>query len=165
MRTLILSGRLAANAEQKTSKNGRQYLEFRMGNNEYRSGENSETYWFRVTSFNPNHMKLLPYLTKGRTIEVIGDLSASPYMSTTTGKPEAGLEVLANDIKFDGNFSKVTDTQNTETPTAEQPKVEVKTEPAKPKKAATRNPSTAPIEAPKPAPQAVADSDEDDLPF
>ena len=38
MRKLTLSGRLASNAEVKLTKNGTQFLEFRMANNEYAFG-------------------------------------------------------------------------------------------------------------------------------
>lgn len=160
MRKLILSGRLAANAETKLTKGGTQYVEFRMANNEYTGGTNNngkETYWFRVVSFNANHVKLVPYLTKGKSLEVIGDLQASPYISNITNKAEAGLEVRANDIMFDNNFG--SPQQGTNDGTTHQTA-------AAQAKAAPRNPTTAtvPQSAAAPAP-AADDGGEDDLPF
>jgi len=178
MRKIFLSGRLAANAEQKVTKNGTPFIEFRIGNNEYTgSAENNgrETYWFRVTSFNPNHAKLAQYLTKGKSIEVIGDLKASPYISTQTNKPEAGLEVTANDIMFDNNFGNPQNADgtanNTTTTTAapQTPQTTANTAQTT-KKTTPRNPTTTPITAKTAAPAPAApptdsNDDTDDLPF
>lgn len=172
MRKLILSGRLAANAETKLTKGGTQYVEFRMANNEYKGGTDNkgkETYWFRVVSFNANHVKLVPYLTKGKSLEVIGDLQTSPYISNITNKAEAGLEVRANDIMFDNNFGSpqqgTNDSTTHQTATAPTPAPAAQAE-AAPKKSAPRNPTTAtvPQSAAAPAP-AADDGGEDDLPF
>lgn len=103
MRKLMVSGRLAANAEIKVTKNGTQYIEFRMANNERTFGNgstdngNKDTCWFRVFSF--NHAHLQPYLLKGKPIEVFGDLYTNPYISNVTNKAEAGLEIRAKDRK------------------------------------------------------------------
>ena len=177
MRKLILSGRLAANAETKLTKGGTQYVEFRMANNEYTGGTDNngkETYWFRVVSFNANHVKLVPYLTKGKSLEVIGDLQASPYISNITNKAEAGLEVRVNDIMFDNNFGSPQQgtnngtTHQTATAPTLAPAAQAEAAPKKsaPKKSAPRNPTTAtvPQAAAAPAP-AADDGGEDDLPF
>lgn len=163
MRKLILTGRIGTNAETKTTKNGKQFIEFRLANNEYIGNNNNDTYWFRITSFNQNHLKIQQYLTKGRTIEVIGNLRANAYISTATNTPEVSLDVIADDIMFDSNFSTQQNSENTNNEaSAEQPQpVEAVPAPKTTKKAvAPRNPSTAPT----PAPASNA-SDDDDLPF
>ena len=173
MRKLTLSGRLASNAEVKLTKNGTQFLEFRMANNEYAFGNTNaengkETYWFRVVSFNQNHLKLQQYLTKGKSIEIIGDLHASPYISNITNKPEAGLEVRANDIMFDNNFGTQNNQQNNNNTITEQTSTPAPTPAAVPaKKTAPRNPSTTtkPIQSPIPSPTQTEDDGTDDLPF
>lgn len=171
MRTLILSGRLGANAEVKLTKTGSQYLEFRMANSEF-GDEEGQTYWFRVVSFNANHLNLAPHLTKGKPIEVIGELKTRGYVNATTNKIEVGHDVRACDIKFDSNFGRsqeggdgnatATSTHTATTTTTPA------TAPAAPKKTATRNPSTKPV-AQAPAPPtsqpATDDSGVDDLPF
>lgn len=167
MRKLILSGRLAANAETKLTKSGTQYVEFRMANNEHTGGTDNngkETYWFRVVSFNTNHVKLVPYLTKGKSIEVIGDLQASPYISNITNKAEAGLEVRANDIMFDNNFSSPKQVTNDGT-------INLSTTASTPSSAAwadvsPRNPRTSTVLQPTQASSMTANSsNDDDLPF
>ena len=172
MRKVIVSGRLAANAEVKITKNGTQFIEFRMANNEYSFGNSNaengkDTCWFRVVSFNQNHTKLQQYLTKGKPIEVVGDLTASPYISNVTNKPEAGLEIRANDIMFDNNFSNPNNQQNNNA-SAEQVTAPTPPPAAAPaKKTAPRNPSTTtkPISNSTPAPAPAEDDGADDLPF
>lgn len=170
MRTLFLSGRLGANAEVKLTKTGSQYLEFRMANSEF-GDEEGQTYWFRVVSFNANHLNLAPHLTKGKSVEVIGDLKTRGYVNATTNKIEVGHDVRACDIKFDSNFGRSQDGGDgnataTVAPTATT--AASATAPAAPKKTATRNPSTKPV-AQAPAPPtsqpATDDSGVDDLPF
>lgn len=163
MRELILSGRLAANAEVKATKSGIQYVEFRIANNEYTRGVDNngkETYWFRVVSFNTNHVKLVPYLTKGKPVEVIGKLQVSPYISNTTNKAEAGLEVMANDIMFDNNFGNQQQNTNDgathQTDNAQEYAKAVQT---------PRNPSTTTISSVVTTTKRSADNVDDDLPF
>lgn len=171
MRNLNVTGRLAADAEVKTTKNGKQFIEFRMANNEYSrnasdgDGSKTVTYWFRVTSFNENHLKLVQFLKKGHSIAVVGKLEVSPYVSNTTNKPEAGLEVLAYDIQFDPNFSSPkTDGENTQTTVAATTAQQAESAPAKPK--ATRNPTTTPIKPKQQKPvEQPQEEDTDDLPF
>lgn len=159
MRTLILTGRLAANAEIKMTKNGNQYLEFRMANNEF-GDEEGRTYWFRVTSFNSNHVNLAQYLTKGKSIEVIGDLRTSTYVNNSTGKVEISHDIRAVDVRFDNNFSLRQDGANQQYTASEKSQSNVMRNPStkpmvqQPKQVAT--PTAAPI---------VNNSDDDDLPF
>lgn len=164
MRTLFLSGRLGANAEVKLTKTGSQYLEFRMANSEF-GDEEGQTYWFRVVSFNANHLNLAPHLTKGKSVEVIGDLKTRGYVNATTNKIEVGHDVRACDIKFDSNFGRSQEGGDGNATTASTAPA---TAPATPKKTATRNPSTKPV-AQAPAPPtsqpATDDSGVDDLPF
>lgn len=164
MRKVFVSGRLAANAEIKVTTTGTQVVEFRIGNNEYVGGNsNNETYWFRVVSFNANHAKLVPYLTKGKSVEVIGDLKANPYISNVSNKAEAGLEIIANDIMFDNNFSTKQDGTG-QTTTAPLPP----TQPQQTKKTSARNPTTGTVKpVTQPTTQAAPPEDDgtDDLPF
>lgn len=170
MRTLILTGRLGANAEVKLTKTGTQYLEFRMANNEF-GDEEGQTYWFRVVSFNANHINLAPHLVKGKPIEVIGDLKARGYVNSTTNKIEVGLDIRTCEIKFDSNFNTRQQENSENGTTATAPATT--TTPAAPASTATkkttRNPTTAtPKTATVPAPpttEPAGDSSDDDLPF
>lgn len=109
MRKLILSGRIVADAEKKVTVNGREFISFRLGNNEFGDDKNADgepiTYWFNVSSFNQAHINLLKYLTKGKPINVIGSYKDNIYQNKS-GNCEIGRNILADSIDFQiGNES------------------------------------------------------------
>lgn len=159
MRTITLTGHIVADAELKISKTGRQYLSFRLGNNESLDKDasgNQKTYWFSVTSLNQRHFNMTPYLTKGKPVIVVGDYNDRLYQNRE-GNCEIGRDILANGIYFvDGNGSTKNASQNKPvsnpvTQTTMQPK-----------------PTTSELKVPN---QSVtvssnaSDDSEDDLPF
>lgn len=181
MRTIIVSGRLAANAEVKTTNGGNAYVEFRIGNNEYSKNNQEETYWFRVVSFNTNHTKLVQYLTKGKSVEVIGQLSANAYVGHDN-KMRVGFDIRASEIMFDNNFGSKDQQQQGTANTTVTANPTTSTAPQTAASAPLRNPSTAtvatstattssspnpqPTETAKAAPAPTATEDDtDDLPF
>lgn len=182
MRTIIVSGRLAANAEVKTTNGGNAYVEFRIGNNEYSKNNQEETYWFRVVSFNTNHTKLVQYLTKGKSVEVIGQLSANAYVGHDN-KMRVGFDIRASEIMFDNNFGSKDQQQQGTNNTTVTATTASSTAPQSAATTPLRNPSTATVATPPtttassapspqtattakaaPAPTATED-DTDDLPF
>lgn len=151
MRTMRFDGRIVADAERKISKSGKEYVTFRVANNEKDRDGNEETYWYRITSW--NHIGLSSYLTKGKYIIIEGDYRDNVYQSRE-GKCEIGRDVLANAIYFvktgDGNPNAAPNKSATASPvtqtTMEQPK-----------------PTTAELKVPTAQP--VNTDDNDDLPF
>lgn len=147
----IVDGHIGGDAEKRVSKNGREYVTFRMAHNEKDREGNKQTIWFTVVSW--NHTGLTPYLTKGKAIEVIGKQSCRLYQ-TKDNKTEIGYDLVANAIDFvysgngDNDDSKAKTTTNTN---AEVPVTQVK----------MAKPTTAEITLPD---EPVGDS-EDDLPF
>lgn len=105
MRKIIINGRIVNNAEKKTNKNGREYIQFRFANNEYGDpkDENGKTitYWFNVTSYETRCMALQKYLTKGRPINIIGSYSDNLYQNKNTGNCDIGRNILAETIEFE----------------------------------------------------------------
>ena len=163
MRKLILSGRIVADAEKKVTVNGREFISFRLGNNEFGDEKNSDgkpiTYWFNVSSFNQAHVNLLKYLTKGKPVNVIGSYKDNIYQNKS-GNCEIGRNILADSIDFqignEGNNANHITSNTTSTPKTEVPQVtasEVKTK------------VTTTTSKPKSTPAAVNDSDDDELPF
>ena len=77
MRIMTLSGRVVSDAVKKTTQSGREYIHFRMANNEFGDAKDKQgnpiTYWFSVTCFTTQGMNIQKYLTKGRPINVIGE--------------------------------------------------------------------------------------------
>lgn len=55
MRIMTLSGRVVSDAVKKTTQSGRDYIHFRMANNEFGDAKDEQgnpiTYWFSVTCF------------------------------------------------------------------------------------------------------------------
>lgn len=104
MRKLTLIGRIVADAEKQVTSNGREYLTFRLANNEFADPKDSDgkqtPYWFRVTSWEAKHINLTKYLTKGKPVIVIGDYKDSIYESKNTGKWEISRDIIADSINF-----------------------------------------------------------------
>lgn len=157
MRTIELIGRIAADAERKISKNGREYLSFRMANNEYNDEKGADgkpkTYWFSVTSF--THMPMAQYLTKGKPVFVRGSYSDRVYQNKE-GNCEVGHDIIASEISFVdfGNGEKPQNTQATAQTTQAAPQTQTKMESPKPTTAELKVPSAQPVE-----------DNDDELPF
>lgn len=162
MRKLILSGRIVADAQKKVTVNGREFISFRLGNNEFGDEKNSDgkpiTYWFNVSSFNQAHVNLLKYLTKGKPINVIGSYKDNIYQNKA-GNCDISRDILADSIDFQiGNESNNTNHTNSNTTSA--PKTEIPQVTAGEVKTKVTTTSK-----PKSTPAAVNDSDDDELPF
>lgn len=159
MRTLNVIGRVVSDAQVKSSKNGRAYVEFRFANNEYNDKDN--TFWARVVSFDNKYVNLAEYYTKGKLLVIEGDYSNKVY-STQDGKCAVDNNIVAFKIDFvsggnnEGGHEKTTATTTEQIPTVTTT-TESKVAPAV--KAASKKKTT-----PKPAP-VVADDEDDDLPF
>lgn len=152
MRTIEVIGRIAADAERKISKNGKEYLSFRIANNEYNDEKGPDgkqkAYWFSVTSF--NHLPMTQYLTKGKPVFVRGGYSDRVYQNRE-GNCEVGRDIIATEISFvDFGGDKTQNAQPQASPTT-QTKMEA------PK------PTTAELKVPTQT--AIVADDDDDLPF
>lgn len=106
MRKIMLTGHIVADAEKKvTPTSGREYMTFRLANNEFNDEKGSDgkpvTYWFRVTSWNQNHYNLAKYLTKGKPVIVIGSFSDRIYQNSS-GACEISRDIIAESIDFIG---------------------------------------------------------------
>lgn len=168
MRVCDLTGRLAADAERRVSKNGKEYLYFRMANNEYNDEKGPDgkpkTYWFSVTSF--NHLHMTQYLTKGKPIHVRGSLSLRLYQ-TKEGKCEIACDIVATEIHFETTSTDKTQAPQSatsvsvtgQTTPSTQTRMEV---PSTPTISESPKPTTAELKVPSELPM---DSDDDDLPF
>ena len=109
MRVLTISGRIVADAQKQISQQGREFMTFRLANNEFGDEKDAQgkpiTYWFRVTSFNPRCLNMVKYLTKGKPINVIGSYSDSMYTNKNTGNCEISRDIIADRIEFEvGNY-------------------------------------------------------------
>lgn len=105
MRIITISGRIVADAQKQISQQGREFLTFRLANNEFSDDKdeqgNQRTYWFRVTSFNQHCINMQKYLTKGKPINVIGQYRDSLYTNKNTGAVEIARDITADRIEFE----------------------------------------------------------------
>ena len=159
MKKIELTGRLAADVERKISKTGKEFLYFRVGNNEFNDKDeqgNQKTYWFNVTTFNQRHFGMAQYLTKGKSIIVDGDYSDRIYQ-TKDGNCEISRDIIANAIYFnsDGNSN------NTKT---NQTKTTIQASPSTQTTMSTK-PTTADVKVPEAPVVSSNNDDDDDLPF
>ena len=143
-------GRVVADAQVKTTNQGRQYIDMRMAA-DMKTGENPETMWIHVRAFN-TPVSMAQYYTKGKALYVTGKYENSIY-GTNDGRSMISNDVIATSIDFLGLGRD--DKQS-------QPQQEQSTQ-----SATTRNPSTqtVQVESPKPAVAPVSDNQDDDLPF
>lgn len=154
MRTVCVTGHIVADAERKISKSGKEYLSFRIANNEFNDEKESDgkqkPYWYGVTSLNARHFNLAQHLTKGKPVIVEGDYSDRIYQNRE-GNCDISRDILANAIYFlpggGGDGSAKTESA--------APKVQTKMESPKPTTAEIKVPSETPSN----------NDDDDDLPF
>jgi single-strand DNA-binding protein len=159
MRTLQVTGHIVADAERKISKSGKEYLSFRIANNEFNDEKGDDgkqkPYWIGVTSLNQRHFSMAQYLTKGKPIIVEGDYSDRIYQNKE-GNCDISRDIIANAIYFlpTSNSENTTATPNTTKIDNSNPKVQTQMEASKP--------TTAEIKVPT---QTSTNDDDDDLPF
>lgn len=137
-------GRLGADAELRTSKNGKQYLSMRVATDEYKNGERGTT-WVSVTYANDRAVKLIEYMKKGRQVNVFGTLTVGSYQNKN-GETVPTIDVMADRIDYVSSGNSTSAQSSTSDDATQEPK-----------KAAEMVPS---VSAPS-----VDDSADDDLPF
>ena len=152
MRTITVTGNLAADPEILTRTDGTNYTKLRIGNHEYSDGKDGNTKWF--TAFYGRTDGIVNALKKGSGVLVMGDYADNIYQSQTKGT-DIDRIISAFKIDFFSTGSKRDDNQQPQhvpdaspTPAA----AEAKAAPKKPAKAAT-------------PPQAPVTDGVDDLPF
>ncbi len=121
-------GRLGADSEVKTGKNGNQFLSFRAATDEYRNGKN-EASWLNVVCTSERAIKLHQWLTKGKAVSVHGVENVSTY-TDRNGQVQVSRDVMADRVDFvnvggsgqtQSNTSTTTTTQNQTTPNVAAP--------------------------------------------
>lgn len=98
---VVIEGYLGADAEVRTTENGRSLTKMRVANTrkwKTKAGEQKEeTTWVNITSWNENLKGIVDYLTKGRQVKVVGRLNSNTYQDKD-GANRVSYEVLAEDV-------------------------------------------------------------------
>lgn len=120
---VILSGRLTQNAELITTSSQVEYVRFSFGNNyEKKTGEQyiDDVNYFTSVLWGEYGKALLPYLTKGQQIEVVGKLNQNRYEKG--GKKYSVNQIIAKEVHLvggkkseSGNTGNSTDSEIPET--------------------------------------------------
>ena len=84
----IAAGRIARDAEIRKTQSGDTVCSF-TGATDVRNGREKDTVWLRCSMWGKRGEGLAPYLLKGASVTVTGDLSFSEY----EGKPQQNLNV------------------------------------------------------------------------
>ncbi|MBP5722987.1 MAG: single-stranded DNA-binding protein [Bacteroidales bacterium] len=146
MRTIIVSGNLAADPEILSRPDGTNYTKLRIGNHEYSDGKDGATKWF--TAFYGRTDGIINALKKGSGVVVMGDYQDNIYQSQTKG---ADIDRIISAYKIDFFSTGKRDDSQPGQPQA-APVAAPEAKPAK--KGSTKAPT------PAPQPDGV-----DDLPF
>lgn len=110
-------GRLGADSELKTSRNGNKFVSMRVATNDYVNNENVTT-WVNVMWSGDRALKMQEHLKKGSAVSVRGVLRTSMY-KTKNNEDAVSVDIFADRIDFVGGGSGSTQS-NTETTEAPQ---------------------------------------------
>ncbi|MCU0465504.1 MAG: single-stranded DNA-binding protein [Anaerolineae bacterium] len=103
---ITIIGNVGRDPEMRYTQGGVAVCDFSVAvNKKYTTSggeQRDETTWFRVTCWRQLAETMGKYLTKGKQIMVVGEVSASAY-TDKAGQPAATLEITANTVKFLGS--------------------------------------------------------------
>lgn len=102
MQTITIAGKLARDAEVRSTQQGDSVCSFTVAVDQ-REGRDKTTNWWRVSLWGKRGDALAPYLLKGASVTVSGAFSLGEY----EGKPQ--LNIRANEIALQGGRSGGTD--------------------------------------------------------
>lgn len=160
MEKLFLEGRLGRDAQQKTPSNGgNPFVTFTLATNSKFKGEEKTTWYDVIMQVTNRNKGLIPYLTKGKVVYVIGDLDLSLY-EANDGSKRIRASVSADSIQFPQSSQKSENNNATSEPNEEtHTKTAPKPTPAPKPKTKDTDPPVDDI------PMVSSSDDEDDLPF
>jgi len=95
---ITLNGRLGADAEVKSSKNGNQFVSMRVASNDFVNGERTTT-WVNVMWVGERALKMSQYMKKGSSVIVNGTLRFSTYTDRNNEKA-ISVDIFADRVDF-----------------------------------------------------------------
>ena len=100
MNKITIIGNLTKDPEIRATQNGSRVCSFTVAvNRRKQEGKEQEADFFRVSAWNALGENCAKYLTKGKKVAVIGNVSLMQW-TNKDGKQMAGLDVFANEIEF-----------------------------------------------------------------
>jgi single-strand DNA-binding protein len=120
LNNLTVAGNVTRDAELKYSQNGSGVLTFSIGiNKRYKTnGEKKEkSFFLNCVIFGKGAEGIAPYLTKGKGVVLVGELSIDSY-TDKEGNERKGTKIIVREVKFTGGPASTT-TENGATPEPE----------------------------------------------
>ena len=97
---VVLTGRLTADPELKTTPNGVPVTTFSIAvNRNYRAGEEQQTDFINIVAWRQRAEFISKYFTKGSMIGIEGSIQTRRY-TDKNGNNRTAFEVVANNVQF-----------------------------------------------------------------
>jgi len=101
MSVLVVTGRVGSDAEKRSLQSGKAVVSFSVADQQG-WGDNKHTLWIKCAMFGERAEKLLPYLTKGSLVEVVGTPSVEAWIKKGNNTAQAALKLTVSEVKLHG---------------------------------------------------------------
>ena len=99
MNHLMLAGHLGADPEVRYTSDGKKVTTLRLAVNTRRSGK-EETMWWRLTVWDEQFDRMMPYLKKGSALIAHGEIRRPEIYNDRDGKPQVSLDMSVSQLSF-----------------------------------------------------------------
>ncbi|MBS0622368.1 MAG: single-stranded DNA-binding protein [Verrucomicrobia bacterium] len=99
MNLMQIVGNLGSDPEESVTPDGQKVVSFRIAVNTRKKGKDI-TVWYRVTIWGDRFDRMLPYIKKGSSLLVIGELQKPEIYTDRNGQPQISLDITADILKF-----------------------------------------------------------------
>jgi single-strand DNA-binding protein len=99
MNKLTIAGHLGADPEVRFTSSGKKVTTLRVAARCRRGGKD-ETIWWRVSVWEEQFDKMIPFFKKGSPIIVYGEMDKPEIFTDRDGKPQVSMSLTAKDISF-----------------------------------------------------------------
>jgi single-strand DNA-binding protein len=94
----MIAGHLGADPEVRFTSSGKKVTTLRVAARA--RGSKDETIWWKVTIWEEQFDKMMPYLKKGSPVIVAGELSKPEIFTDREGKPQISMNITASNLWF-----------------------------------------------------------------
>lgn len=98
MNSISISGNLGKDAETRFMADGKAVVSFSVADSQ---GKDKPSIWWNCSLFGDRGEKLQPYLMKGQTVTVIGNVTEREY-TNKDGQKVKSMDVRVNDVALQG---------------------------------------------------------------
>lgn len=99
MNKITIAGHLGADPETRFTSTGKKVTTLRVATRT-RKGAQDDTIWWRVTIWDEQFDKMMPYLKKGSPVIVYGEVMKPEIFHDREGKPQISMDIRAIDLQF-----------------------------------------------------------------